>query len=167
MCVSDKRKTARPFFDSRLFIRLRAVRRNYRASPIKEKRFGVFRLPTYRVIPSSGRSGYIRVPLTTAFLLCKNAQLFCKSATRHPCRALHEAKFPAPLATSALARSSPRSNPLRLQQKKCFNAVFSHALFCRIRTSRSAYRPSSVLYISPSCLRVFRKTLRPCFLQRR
>ena len=47
------------------------------------------------MIPSSVRSRYIRVPLTTAFLLCKNAQLFCKSATRHPCRALNKRKFPA------------------------------------------------------------------------
>ena len=120
----------------------------------KKNGFAVFQLPTSRMIPSSVRSRYIRVPLTTAFLLCKNAQLFCKSATRHPCRALHEAKFPAQQS------SAP---PI----KKCFNAVFSHTLFCRIRASRSAYRPSSVLYISPSCLRVFRKTLRPCFLQRR
>ena len=34
---TDKRKTAQPFFNSRLPIRLRAVRSNLRASPIKEK----------------------------------------------------------------------------------------------------------------------------------
>ena len=67
----------------------------------KKNGSAVFQLSTSRMLPSSVRSRYIRVPLTTAFLLCKNAQLFCKSATRHPCRALNKTKIPVQLATSA------------------------------------------------------------------
>ena len=95
---ADKRKTARPFFDSRLPIRFRAVRNNPVRLQQKKNGLAVFRLPTSYKIPSSGRSRCIRAPLTTVFLHSKNTQPFCQNTTRHPCRALNERE----------ARSSPR-----------------------------------------------------------
>ncbi|WP_433175746.1 hypothetical protein, partial [Treponema socranskii] len=43
-----------------------------------------------KINPSSGRSRYIRIPLTTVFLLRKNTRPFRKDTTRHPCRALKD-----------------------------------------------------------------------------
>ena len=46
---------------------------------------------------SSGRSRYIRAPLTTVFLHGKNTQSFCQDTTRPPCRMTH-GFFPLPLS---------------------------------------------------------------------
>ncbi len=60
-------------YDSKLDFRgLRAVRSNRRASPIKEKcRKAFFTSRLILRISSSGRSRYIRVPLTTVFCFAK------------------------------------------------------------------------------------------------
>ena len=44
---------------------------------IKEKRAQRFSTLDLEIISSSGRSRYIRIPLTTVFLLCKNTRLLC------------------------------------------------------------------------------------------
>ena len=87
-----------------------------------------------RANPSSGRSRYIRVPLTTVLLLRKNTQPFYQDTTRHPCRAVHEATFPAqdlrasPMKEKRLCRFSPsdffkaaRMPPMYLPKNGDFN----------------------------------------------
>lgn len=111
--VSYERKTAKPFFDSRLIRAISSSAEKSLASPIKEKRYRRFStLELKRVNPSSGRSRHIRVPLTTAFLLRKNARLFYNISTRHPCRTLNKTKFPAQdLRASPITRSDAHVTP--------------------------------------------------------
>ena len=134
----QQKKNASAFFDSRLIEQFRAV--VVRGTSVHPS------LPHFCFAKIRSRFAKVRHGIPAVHCMKR-------SFPRHLQRA-RSAKFPAQQS------SAP---PI----KKCFSAVFSHALFCRNRASRSAYRPSSVLYISSSCLRVFRKTLRPCFLQRR
>ena len=162
--VSNKRKTARPFFDSRLFIRLRAV--------------AVRGTSVYPSLPhfcfAKMRSCFAKVRHGIPAVHCMKQSSPCRN-----CRASPITKRAINAALCVLTRNCSRLSyfvfisermkyeSLRTDKRKRFSTVFSHMLFCRIRTSPRAYRPSSVRYISPLCLRGFRKTLRPCFRQRR
>ncbi|QNL97159.1 hypothetical protein [Treponema sp. Marseille-Q4132] len=107
--VFYKRKTRQAFFNSRL----------------------------HQPNPSSGRSRYIRAPLTTVFLLRKNTRLFCEDATRRPCRALKE--FSARLATSA-KREVPRAGIMRVSyERKTPQAFFAFRLHQAISSNAQDY----------------------------
>ena len=113
------------------------MRRNRERVNKRKTRQAFFNSRLHQPNPSSGRSGYIPVPLTTVFLLCKNTRSVCKVTTRHPCRALHEAKFPAQLATSA-EREVPRAGFFRVSYHK---ARRKRRALCPHKESQSAFIP--------------------------